>query len=109
MAAETDARLANRILRSLVYGAVAGVVVLLLAFFVLQVSSIWVRNQADEFDSYLVDSVGEGLSVASWVMLWFPLQLATMEVWRAIIRRRRMRVIERVRVRVVPAEPTPEP
>jgi DAACS family dicarboxylate/amino acid:cation (Na+ or H+) symporter len=31
MAAETDARLANRILRSLVYGAVAGVVVLLLA------------------------------------------------------------------------------
>ncbi len=81
----------------------------LLAFFVLQVSSIWVRNQADEFDSYLVDSVGEGLSVASWVMLWFPLQMATMEVWRAIIRRRRMRVIERVRVCVVPAEPTPEP
>lgn len=79
----------------------------LLAFFVLQVSSIWVRNQADDVDSYLVDSVGEGLSVASWVMLWFPLQLATMEVWRAVLRRRRMRVIERVSVRVVPAGPTP--
>ena len=55
------------------------------------------------------DSVGEGLSVASWVMLWFPLQMATMEVWQAILRRRRMRVIERVRVRVIPADPAPEP
>ena len=35
--------------------------------------------------------------------------MATMEVWQAVIRRRRMRVIERVHVRVVPAEPTPEP
>lgn len=76
------------------------------AFFVLQITSIWVRNQADSFDSYVVDSLGEGLSVASWVMLWFPLQMATMEVWRAIVRRRRMRVIERVRVRVLPSEPT---
>lgn len=79
----------------------------LLAFFVLQISSIWVRNQANDIDSYLVDSAGEGLSVASWVMLWFPLQLATMEVWRAVLRRRRMRVIERVTVRVLPDESAP--
>ena len=72
------------------------------AFFVLQMVSLWVRAQADNYDGYLVDSLGEGLSVASWVMLWFPLQLATMEVWRAMIRRRRMRVIERVHVRALP-------
>jgi hypothetical protein len=72
------------------------------AFFILQMISIWVRGKATEFDGYLVDSLGEGLSVASWVMLWFPLQIATMEVWRAMIRRQRMRVIERVQVRVLP-------
>lgn len=78
----------------------------ILAFLVLQISSIWVRNQAQSYDGYLVDSVGEGLSVASWVMLWFPVQTATMEVWRAILRRRRMSVIERVSVHVAP-DPAP--
>jgi hypothetical protein len=54
-----------------------------------------VQNTID-VDGYLVDSVGEGLSVASWVMLWFPLQLAAMEGRRAVLRRRRMRLIGRV-------------
>lgn len=72
------------------------------AFFILQIASMWVRSKATEYDGYFVDSFGEGLSVASWVMLWFPLQLATMEVWRSTLRRRRMSVIERVRVRVLP-------
>jgi hypothetical protein len=79
----------------------------IVAFFALQMTSIWVRQKATEYDGYLVDSLGEGLSVASWVMLWFPLQIATMEVWRAILRRRRMGVIERVTVRVLPDEPGP--
>jgi hypothetical protein len=78
------------------------------AFFALQITSIWVRQKANDYDGYLVDSLGEGLSVASWVMLWFPLQIATMEVWRATLRRRRMGVIERVTVRVLPAKPAPE-
>lgn len=73
-----------------------------LAFFILQITSIWVRNKANDFDGYLVDSLGEGLSVASWVMLWFPLQVATMEVWQSILRRRRMQIIERVTVRALP-------
>ena len=81
-----------------VVGTLFGVI----AFFILQVTSIWVRQKANDHDGYLVDSLGEGLSVASWVMLWFPLQLATMEVWRAVLRRRRMRVIERVSVNVLP-------
>ena len=70
------------------------------AFFILQTTSIWVRNKANDYDGYFVDSLGEGLSVASWVMLWFPLQVATMEVWQAMLRRRRMGVIERVQVHV---------
>ena len=74
----------------------------ILAFFVLQLSSLWVRSQEEAFDEFLIGSVGEGLTVASWVMLWFPLQMATMEVWGAMIRRRRMRVIERVSVLVTP-------
>lgn len=73
-----------------------------IAFFILQITSIWVRNHANDIDSLIVDSLGEGLSVASWVMLWFPLQVATMEVWQAMLRRRRMAVIERVTVSVQP-------
>ena len=67
-------------------------VVGVLAFLILQMTSIWVRDQANAVDGYLVDSLGEGLSVASWVMLWFPLQTATMEVWRSMLGRRRMAV-----------------
>ena len=58
-------------------------------------------NQANDVDGYALDSIGEGLSVASWVMLWFPIQTFTMEVWQAILRRRRMAVVERVTVEVV--------
>lgn len=72
------------------------------AFFVLQVTAIWVRKLGDYWDNFFVDAVGEGLSVASWVMLWFPVQNATVEGWRAGIRRKRMTVMERMVVTVVP-------
>jgi len=71
-----------------------------LAFFVLQTASIAVKKWADSWDSYLTSTIGEGLSVTSWVMLWFPVQVATVEVWRSSIRRRRMRILERLTVRV---------
>ena len=68
------------------------------SFLVLQLTSIFVRNSGGPEDEYLFDAIGEGLSVTSWVMLWFPVQLVTMEVWRSSIRRRRMRIIERMSV-----------
>lgn len=74
------------------------------SFLVLQLLSIFVRNSGGPDDEYLFDAVGEGLSVTSWVMLWFPVQLVTMEVWRSSIRRRRMKIIERLTVVVEQAE-----
>jgi hypothetical protein len=60
-----------------------------------------VKNVGADVSDYLVDAVGEGLSVASWVMLWFPVQMFTVEVWRSSIRRRRSRILERITVEVV--------
>lgn len=72
----------------------------IVSFLVFQLISIVVRNAGGPDDAYLFEAVGEGLSVTSWVMLWFPVQLVTMEVWRSSIRRRRMRIIERMTVEV---------
>ena len=69
-------------------------------FMVLQTISILVKKFGDDLDNYLVDAVGEGLSVASWVILWFPVQLFTVEMWRARLRRRRTEAIERITVTV---------
>lgn len=77
----------------------------ILSFLVFQLTSIFVRRAGSGDDEYLFDAVGEGLSVTSWVMLWFPIQLVTMEVWRASIRRRRMSIIERMEVFVEEAPP----
>jgi len=79
-------------------------VVCSLVFMSLQMLSILVKNLGAEFDDYLIDAVGEGLSVASWVILWVPVQLFTVEAWRSAIRRRRSRVIERITVRVEPSD-----
>jgi hypothetical protein len=73
-----------------------------LVFMVLQTLSILVKSMGDSVDDSLIDAVGEGLSVASWVMLWFPIQLFTVEVWRSSIRRRRSTVMERMTVQVQP-------
>lgn len=67
-------------------------------FLVLQVLSITVDRWAGFLRDDLVQAVGEGLSVASWVMLWFPVQLFTVEVWQSRIRRSRMRRLERMHV-----------
>jgi hypothetical protein len=75
-----------------------------LAFFLFQFASVLVRNAAEPGDAYLIDVLGEGLSVTSWVLLWFPVQLITMEVWRSAIMRRRMRILDRITVRLEPAE-----
>jgi hypothetical protein len=77
------------------------------AFFLLQLASITVKKLGDASDDYFIDALGEGLGVASWVMLWFPVQTFTVEVWRSNIRRRRMDVIERMNVAVFAQEPTP--
>jgi len=76
-------------------------------FMLLQMTSILVKNLSGLVDSYLIDAVdaiGEGLSVASWVILWVPVQLFTVEVWRSSIRRGRSRVLERITVSVQPAD-----
>lgn len=75
-----------------------------LAFFLFQFASILVKNNADPSDEYLVDVIGEGLSITSWVLLWFPVQLMTMEVWRSAVKRRRMRVLDRISLRLIPEE-----
>lgn len=71
-----------------------------LSFFLLQLASIAVRKYGDTVDDYFIDALAEGLGVISWVMLWFPVQIFTVEAWRSSIRRRRARAIERMVVRV---------
>lgn len=71
-----------------------------LAFLLLQTTSIIVKQFGDGWENDIVTAVGEGLSLTSWVMLWFPVQIFTMEAWRNSIRRRRANVIERMTVRV---------
>ena len=65
------------------------------------------KKLGDASDDYFIDALGEGLGVASWVMLWFPVQTFTVEVWRSNIRRRRMDVIERMTVAVFAQETLP--
>ena len=72
-----------------------------LAFMVLQCLSIWVRKLSEDTNDLLLAAIAEALGVISWVMLWFPVQMFTMEVWRATIKRRRMRAMERITVKVV--------
>lgn len=74
-------------------------VVGVLAFLFLQTLSILVKKYGDFWNDYLIDALGEGLSVTSWVMLWFPVQIFTVEVWRSTIKRRRLRTLEQVSVR----------
>ena len=71
-----------------------------ITFFLLQLASITVRKYGDTVDNYAVDAVAEGLGVISWVMLWFPVQIFTVEAWRGSIRRRRATSIERMTVQV---------
>ncbi len=72
-----------------------------IAFLILQTLSQFVAHLGDQYDDLVVDAVAEGLNVTSWVMLWFPVQLFTMQAWRASIRRRRMRIMERLTVQVL--------
>jgi hypothetical protein len=71
------------------------------AFLLLQTLSQFVAHLGDRYDDLVVDAVAEGLNVTSWVMLWFPVQLFTVQAWRASIRRRRMHVMERLTVTVL--------
>lgn len=74
----------------------------LLAFMVLQSISILVRKLAEQDSNNLpLDAIAEALSVSSWVMLWFPVQIVSVEAWRHALRRRRMDAIERLTVTVV--------
>ena len=68
-------------------------------FLILQTAAIYLRNYSDTTNNDPLAAVAEGLSVTSWVMLWFPVQTFTVEVWRNSIRRRRADVIERMTVR----------
>jgi len=72
-----------------------------LAFMALQCLSIWVRKLSEDTNDLLLAAIAEALGVISWVMLWFPVQMFTMEVWRATIKRRRMKAMERMTVTVV--------
>ncbi len=72
----------------------------LLAFLILQIASIYIRYYGDDWNNYPVQAIAEGVSVTSWVMLWFPVQLFTVESWRSAIRRRRARLIEQLHVLV---------
>ena len=75
----------------------------LVLFLVLQTAAIYLRNYSDATDNDPLAAVAEGISVTSWVMLWFPIQTFTVEVWRNTIRRGRATAIERMRVITVPA------
>lgn len=74
----------------------------LAGFFALQFLRLTLVQWSGPLDEELVQAISEGLSVSSWVMLWVPVQIFTVEVWRDRIRRRRMRALERIRVEVVP-------
>ncbi len=75
------------------------------AFMVLQILSIWVRKLGEDTNDFLLAAIAEALGVISWVMLWFPVQMFTVEVWRASIKRKRMKAMERMTV-TVSASPT---
>jgi hypothetical protein len=72
-----------------------------LAFMALQLASIWVRKLGEDTNDLVLAAIAEALGVISWVMLWFPVQMFTMQVWRVSIRRSRMQAMERLTVRVV--------
>lgn len=69
-------------------------------FVLVQALAIWISARADTTGRTLPSALAEALSVASWVMLWFPVQAFTVEAWRSMIRRRRIRAMERLVVRV---------
>jgi hypothetical protein len=72
-------------------------------FLVMQTAAIYLRNYSDATNDDPLAAIAEGISVTSWVMLWFPVQTFTVEMWRSSIRRRRTMTMERMSVVTVPA------
>ncbi|MCF8531007.1 MAG: hypothetical protein K9G05_07440 [Candidatus Nanopelagicales bacterium] len=70
-------------------------------FFGIQMVAITIKNLTNADDYYVTDSISEGLAVTSWVILWVPVQFLTVDAWQRNLRRRRLRTINRMRVRLV--------
>jgi len=73
------------------------------AFFLVQTCAIWVRNLGERTGIDPVQALGEGLTVASWVLLWVPVQQLTVEQWRSHLQARRVRALRHPEIVVVPA------
>lgn len=66
-----------------------------------------------EFDGLLPEVIGEGLFIAGWVLLWWPLETLFFDIWEHRLDQRIWRAVSDMEVTVIGARasdvPSPEP
>lgn len=72
---------------------------LIVAFIALFVF-IGASKLVDNENSILLQIISEGLSVAGWVALWFPLELLTFNVWEHRLDRKIYTMLEQMEIRI---------
>lgn len=71
-----------------------------IALFVL----IGASKLIDDDNSLILQIISEGLSIAGWVALWFPLELLTFTVWQHRLEKKIYTLLMEMDVTITPAE-----
>ncbi len=67
-----------------------------IALIFLNGTGIWLGN----FDNFILKLISEGLIVAAWVLMWFPLDILTQEFWINRLERKTHQRLENIRVEI---------
>lgn len=66
------------------------------ALIFLNGTGIWLGN----FDNFIIKLISEGLIVAAWVLMWFPLDILTQEFWINRLERKSFQKLENIRIEI---------
>jgi len=80
------------------YKGIRGLITAIVALIFLNGTGIWLGN----FSNFILKLISEGLIVAAWVLMWFPLDLLTQEFWVNRLERKAYQKLENVRIVIKP-------
>lgn len=72
-------------------------------FLLLQATAIVLRQSFAQLDEPFLESIAEGVSIASWVLLWFPIDVVLGGIWGARSSRAASRALANMSVKIVAA------
>lgn len=76
------------------YKGMRGLATALVGLIFLNGTGILLSN----YENFIVKLVSEGLIVAGWVLMWFPLDILTQEFWVSRLERNAYKKLEKIRV-----------